>query len=283
MGKTFHAGPGARAPRSPSAMPPRRRAVEGIAAALRGLEPEEMFAEANRMHAELWAGFEQDRVYAMAALPPDVRSVVAGRIRLAYRLGDAGSLDHANAIHRWAHRLLGLEQGARDLEEVTAGYTLAIGERIDAGMLGGQRLPLYRYAGYHEAISLAKSGLLTHHGGLDHLSFSLYPVKKFRKRPVLFALGVTDNVRARTRALEYRSLAFSAPGSEPQFPETWDGTKSWDRAYECEVRLRVDVPVRGLDLTVYLKEFPDRDVWRALRGLCGARRVIVPDSWPLDL
>ena len=264
-------------------MPLRRPAVEGIVAALRGLSPKEMFAEASRMHAELWAGFEQDRGYAMAALPPDVRSVVEGRTLLAGRLGDAGRLDHANAIHRLTYRLLGLEQGARDLEEVTAGYTLAIGERIDAGTLGGQGLLLYRHAGHPEAISVAKSGLLTHHGGLDHLSFSLYPVKKFRKRPVLLALGVTDNVRARTRALEYRSLAFSAPGSEPQFPETWDGTKSWDRAQECEVRLRVDVPVRSLDLTVYLKEFPDRDVWSALRGLCGARRVIVPDSWPLDL
>ena len=283
MGKTFHAGPGARAPRSPSAMPLRRSAVEGIVAALRGLAPEEMFAEASRMHAELWAGFEQDRGYAMAALPPDVRSVVEARTRLAGRLGDAGSLDRANAIHRWTYRLLGLEQGARDLEEVAAGYTMAIGERIEAGMLGGQRLPLYRYAGYHEAISLAKSGLLTHHGGQDHLSFSLYPVKEYEDRPVLLALVLTGNVKAHLRALEYRSMAFSAPGSRPRFREVWDGTKLWKKAYECEVRLRVDVPVRGLDLTVYLKEFPDRDVWRALRGLCGPRRVIVPESWPLDL
>jgi len=283
MGKTFHAGPGARAPRSPSAMPLRRSAVEGIVAALRGLEPEEMFAEANRMHAELWAGFEQDRGYAMAALPPDVRSVVEGRIRLAYRLGDAGRLDHANAIHRLTYRLLGLEQGARDLEEVTAGYTLAIGERIDAGMLGGQRLLLFRYAGHPEAISVAKSGLLTHHGGLDHLSFSLRMLDEYEDRPVLLALALTGNVKANLRALVYRSLAFSAPGQRPRFREAWDGTKSWGTADECEVRLRVDVPVRGLALTVYLKEFPGRDVWRALRGLCGARRVIVSETWPPDL
>ena len=283
MGKTFHAGPGARVLRSPSAMPLRRRAVEGIAAALRGLEPKEMFDEANSMHAELWAGCEQDRRDAMAALPPDVRSVVEARTRLAGRLGDAGRLDHANAIHRWTYRLLGLEQGARDLEEVAAGYTLAIGERIEAGMLDGQRLLLYRYAGCPEAISLAKSGLLTHHGGQDHLSFSLRRIEEYEDRPVLLALGLTGNVKAHLRALEYRSLAFSAPGPRPRFRETWDGTKSWRLASECEVRLRADVPVRGLDLTVYLKEFPGRDVWRALRGLCGARRVIVPETWPLEL
>ena len=219
----------------------------------------------------------------MAALPTDVRSVVEGRTLLAGRLGDAGRLDHANAIHRLTYRLLGLEQGARDLEEVTAGYTLAIGERIDAGMLGGQRLLLYRHAGHPEAISVAKSGLLTHHGGLDHLSFSLYPVKEYEDRPVLLALVLTGNVKADLRALEYRSMAFSAPGPRPRFREVWDGTKSWDAAQECEVRLRVDVPVRGLDLSVYLKEPPDGDVRRALRRLCGARRVIVPGSWPPDL
>jgi len=144
-------------------------------------------------------------------------------------------------------------------------------------------MPLFRLAELPEAASVAESGALRHHAGKDHLSFSLYMVGEYEGRPVILVLGLTGNVTARLRALAYRSAAFSAPGSRPPFREAWDGTKSWRMARECEVRLRAGVPVRGLDLAVYLREFPGRRAWGALRGLCGARRVAVPESWPPDL
>lgn len=272
-------------PPSPSALPPRQAAVAGIAAALRGLPPEGMFAEADRRHEILLAEFRKERRNAMAALPTAVRASVAGQARLARLLGGVGLMDSANAVRRAIYGRLGLEIGARNLEEVAAGYTCAIDERIRGGQLCGRRIPLFRHAEAPEALSVARSAVLRHHASKDHLSFSLYRVEEYVDRPVLLVLGLTGNVTACLRALAYRSLAFSAPGSRPPFPEVWDGTKSWIRAYECEVRLRtaVPVPVRGLDLAVYLKESPGWQAWRSLRGMCGARRVVVPGSWPPDL
>jgi len=270
-------------PPSPSGLPLRQAAVAGTVAALRGLAPGEMFAEADRRHAALLGRFRQREAEAMAALPAGARARAADTIRAAGQLDRAGLSDLANATYRRAYGLLGLDAEARSLEEVPAGYTCAIEERIRGGQLCGRRVPLFRLAESPEATSVAESGALRHHAGKDHLSFSLYMVEEYEGRPVLLVLGLTGNVVARLRALSYRSAAFSAPGSRPPFREVWDGTKSWRMARECEVRLRAGVPVRGLDLAVYLREFPGRWAWGALRGLCGARRVVVPESWPPDL
>ena len=268
---------------SPSAWPLRLSAVMRLVAALRGLRAREMFAEADRMHGVLWAAFRQKRREAMEALPADARDRVEDMARLAGMLDRAGLADPANDAYRRAYSRLGLEVDARNLEEVPAAYTAAIGERIGGGRLGGQRLLLFRHAEDPEAISVADSGAFAHHGGQDHLSFSLYRVEDYEDRPVLFVLGLTGNAVAHVRPLEYRSLAFSAPGSSPQLQEKWDGAKSWRTARECEVRLRTPLPVRGLDLTVYLERLPEARAWRSLRGLCGARKAIVPGLWPPDL
>jgi len=270
-------------PPSPSALPPRRGVVMEFAASLRGLTPRAMFAEADRRHAALWAAFTQKKARAVEALPAAARGPVAGHDRLAGRLNRNGLVDEANAAYRWTHRALGLEFEARGLEEVTAGYTEAIDERLGGGLLGGARLRLFRHAGNPEAGSIARTGSLAHHGGMDHLSFSLYQVEKYMDRPVLLVLGLTGNATARLRALPYRSAAFAAPGSSPAFPEAWAGDKSWSMAEECEVRLRTPVPVSGLDLAVRMKESPGALAWRSLRRLCGRRKATVPGSWPPDL
>jgi len=270
-------------PPSPSALPLRHGAVMGAAAALRGLRPEEMFAMADRRHAALWAAFQQEKEKAMEALPAAARAYAAAQDRLADRLDRDGLVDGANAAYRREYAALDLEGAARGLEEAAAGYTAAIDERLRGGLLRGGRLRLFRLAGPPEADSVARTGALRHHAGLDHLSFSLYQVEKYRVRPVLLVLGLTGNAMARLRALAYRSLAFSAPGSSPAFPEAWAGAKSWGLARECEVRLQAPVPVRGLDLSVHLKERPGARAWRDLRRLCGRRRVVVPGSWPPDL
>jgi len=270
---------------SPSALPLRQAVVEGIVRALRGLPPEGMFAEADRLHGELWVEFGQRKRAATAALCTGARALVTAVGWAASLLGGVGLTGSANAAHRWTYRRLGLEAVARDLEEVPAAYTAAIKERVMGGRLDGGALPLFRHAGDPEAHSIAGSGVLGHHKGQDHLSFSLYVVKKYEGRPVLLVLGLTGNVMARLRALSYLSLAFSAPGSNPWLREAWEGTKSWRLASECEVRLRTDSPVdvRGLDLAVYLREFPGRMAWRSLRGLCGRRKAAVCGSWPPDL
>ncbi len=270
-------------PPSPSALPLRHGAVMGAAAALRGLPPEEMFAMADRSHAAVWAAFRQEKEKAMDALPAAARDLATAQDRLAYRLHRDGLEDGANAAYRREYAALDLEGAARGLEEAAAGYTAAIDERLRGGLLGGGRLRLFRLAGAPEADSVARTASLMHHAGLDHLSFSLHQVKKYRRRPVLLVLGLTGNAMARLRALAYRSLAFSAPGSGSAFPEAWTGAKSWAWAGECEVRLRTPVPVRGLDLSVHMRESPGARAWRDLRRLCGRRKVAVPGSWPPDL
>jgi len=270
-------------PPSPSALPLRHEAVMEVAAALRGLSPEAMHAEADRRHAALWTAFQQEKGEAMDALPTAERGPAAAQGRLAGRLRRDGLLAAANAAYRREYAALGLERAARGLEEVTAGYTAAIDERLRGGLLGGGEVVLFRLAEGPEAASVAGTGALRHHGDKDHLSFSLRRVKKYEGRPVLLVLGLTGNVMARLRALAYRSLAFAAPGSSPAFPEAWAGDKSWSMAEECEVRLRTPVPVSGLDLAVYMKEPPGERVWRSLRRLCGGRKATVPGSWPPDL
>jgi len=270
-------------PPSPSALPLRHEAVMEVAAALRGLSPEAMHAEADRRHAALWTAFQQEKGEAMDALPTAERGPAAAQGRLAGRLRRDGLLAAANAAYRREYAALGLERAARGLEEVTAGYTAAIDERLRGGLLRGGRLRLFRLAEGLEADSVARAGVLRHHAGLDHLSFSLHQVKKYRGRPVLLVLGLTGNVMARLRALAYLSLAFAAPGSCPAFPEAWAGAKSWTWAGECEVRLHAPVPVRGLDLSVHMRERPGARAWRDLRRLCGRRKATVPGSWPPDL
>jgi len=270
-------------PPSPSALPPRRDVVMAFAASLRGLAPPAMFAAADRRHETLWEAFTQKKARAVEALPWGARALVAARGRLALLLDGIGLTNRANAVRRGLYRGLDLQAEARDLEEVAAGYRAALEERLGGGLLGGARLRLFRHAGNPEAGSIARTGALAHHGGLDHLSFSLYQVEKYMDRPVLLVLDLTGNVRARLRALAYVSLAFGAPGSCPALREAWAGAKSWSMAKECEVRLRAPVPVSGLDLAVRMKEPPTALAWRSLRRLCGRRKATVPGSWPPDL
>jgi len=268
---------------SPSALPPRRDAVMAHLARFRGLRTGDMYREANRLHDGEWRRFVKKRDAVMAALSAKERARADGEFRLVAALEERGFAGRANVIQRRLHRRFGLESEARGLEEVTEATNASRAERLSGGQLGAKRTRVYRFADLGEPISIAESGVFAHNRGQGHISFTLWEDLEFEGRPAVLSLGLTANITGRLTAVPYRSLAFSAPGSRPAFAETWDGTKSWRAAAENEVRLQTPVPVRGLDLRIYLKGPVGDKAVRSLRGLCGRRRVTVPRPWPTYL
>lgn len=265
---------------SPSALPPRRAAVMAHLARFRALRVGDLHRGANRMHERAWRRFVKRRDAAMAALPADARARAEGDLLLATTFERGGLTGRANEIYRDLYRRLGLEPDARGLEEIAEASNASRAERLSGGQLGARRSRLYRFADLKEPASVAKSGSLAHDRGQDHLSFTLWKDLEFEDRPVVLSLGLTSNVMGRLISVPYRSPAFGAPRSQPTFMETWAGEKSWKAGAECEVRLRTPVPVRGLDLKIYLRESSDDKMVQTLRRLCGRRRVTVPRSWP---
>jgi len=266
---------------SPSALPPRRGAVMAHLARFRGLPMGDLHREANRLHGMAWRRFVKRRDSAIAALPAVGQARVMRDLLLINKLERRGFVERANGMRRAMYRELDLEPDARGLEEVIEAFNALRAERISGGQLGGRRTRVYRFADFGEPMSMAKSGVLAHNMGQEHLSFTLQGnLKKFEDRSVVISLGLTSSVMSRLIAVPYRSLAFGAPGSWPVFMEAWDGTKSWEAGAELEVRLRTPVQVRGLDLKIYLKEPADGKTARSLRRLCGRRRVIVSRRWP---
>lgn len=260
---------------SPSALPPRRVAVMAHLARFRVLRIGVLYREANRLHRRAWRRFVKKRDAAIAALPAGARAKAKRDLLLTDELENRGFTERANEICRDLYRRLGLEPDARELEEITEAFNASRAERLSGGQLGKTRARVYRFADLAEPQSMAKSGVLAHNMGQGHLSFTLWKDLEFEDRPVTILLGLTHSVMGRLITVPYRSLAFRAPGRRPEFLEAWDGAKSWEAATELEVRLQTPVPVRGLDLDIYLREPDDDKMVRALRRLCGRRRVTV--------
>lgn len=268
---------------SPSALPPRRVAVMAHLARFRVLRIRDMHREANRLHELAWRRFVKKRDAAIAALPSAERSRVEVDLLVVAALEKRGFSERANEIRRGLYRRLGLEPDARGLEEITEAFNASLAERLSGGQIGARGARVYRFSGLGEPKSVAKSGVLAHNMGQGHLSFTLWEELEFEDRPVVFSLGLTSGITSRLITVSYRSLAFSAPGSWPEFVEAWDGTKSWRASAECEVRLLVPVPIRGLNLKIYLRGPADDNLVRTLRRLCGRRRVVVSRSWSTSM
>ena len=265
---------------SPSALPPRRAIVMAHLAYFRCLPIGELYREANRLHERAWRKFRKRRDAAIAALSAGERARVERDLLLIGELEKHGLVGRANEIRRGMYRRLGLEHDARGLEEIAEAYNSSLDERLHGGQLGGTRARVYRFADCVEPTFVAKSGVLAHNRGQGHLSFTLLDTLQYKKRPVVISLGLTSNVMGCLIAVPYRSLAFSAPGSQPAFMETLDGTKSWRASAELEVRLRTPMPVRGLDLKLSLRVPIDSRAVRSLRRLCGRRKVTVSPQSP---